>query len=172
MSQSRSTLGSLMACGLALATSLPGCVNADERPTPQPTPAQPSNVIPDRLSLSASWPEDTNANGYPDTTTVVVYVFDTRYSAAPIAVPGTMTLRLIEKSGAVVREWSYTVDETQKAVRRFAAGPGYQLLPSLLDHGTDRVDVQEVDVMAIFTPVGGTPVRSRGSATIRIGRLR
>lgn len=149
-----------------------GCVNADERPTPQPTPEQPSGVIPDRLSLSASWPEDTDANGYADTTTVVVYVFDTRYSAAPIAVPGTMTIRLIDGTGATVREWNYTTSETEKAVRRFAAGPGYQLLPSLLDHGTDRVDLQEVDVMAIFTPTAGTPVRSRGAATLRIGKAR
>ncbi len=159
----------LLSC---LLFSLGGCVNADERPTPQPTPDQPSGVIPDRLSLSASWPEDTDANGYADTTTVVVYVFDTRYSAAPIAVPGTMTIRLINSAGATVREWNFTAQETEKSVRRFAAGPGYQLLPSLLDHGTDRVDLQEVDVMAIFTPIGGTPVRSRGAATIRIGRAR
>lgn len=156
----------------SLLFSLGGCVNADERPTPQPTPDQPSGVIPDRLSLSASWPEDTDANGYADTTTVVVYVFDTRYSAAPIAVPGTMTIRLINSAGATVREWNFTAQETEKSVRRFAAGPGYQLLPSLLDHGADRVDLQEVDVMAIFTPIGGTPVRSRGAATIRIGRAR
>lgn len=151
---------------------VPGCVNADERPTPQPTPNQPANVIPDRISLSASWPEDTDANGCADTTTVVVYIFDTRYSAAPIAVPGEMTIRLVDKSGAAIRQWQYTQQETQAAIRTFAAGPGYQLLPSLLDHGTDRVPVQEVDVVAIFTPINGTPVRSRGAATIRIGRSR
>jgi hypothetical protein len=83
-----------------------------------------------------------------------------------------MTIRLIDGTGATVREWNYTTSETEKAVRRFAAGPGYQLLPSLLDHGTDRVDLQEVDVMAIFTPTAGTPVRSRGAATLRIGKAR
>lgn len=171
-----STFRGLAAILGAGALALAGCKAVDDGPAdgtdrpPPVNPRQPSNAIVDRLSVTASWPEDSNANGYPDLITVTVYMFDSRQPYVSLQVPGTFSAKLIGADKNDVRTWQLTPEQTEAAMRRLAVGPGYVFPLNLNDNGGDVLPTQPVDLIVTFHPVDGKPVPSRGATSLRIGR--
>lgn len=156
---------------LIVAALLAGCMVEEKRSGPRPTPRQPEGVIPDRIVISAELPRDTDGNGYPDTTAASVFVFDSRYSLASLKVPGTFEFTLTATGGRKLATWSFNEEQTEAAARPAPAGPMYMFELSLLGQASDRMAQTEAELVGVFTPVGGAPVRKwvsfqmgRGSA--------
>ncbi len=84
------------------ASLLGGCVT--DGPKTGPKRPQPSNAVPTQFVPSIGSFEDTNANGYPDSATISIYVFSDSYPEASILVPGTLSFRLTTRDGKVLRE--------------------------------------------------------------------
>lgn len=167
MQQARMIAGA----ALAVAALLSGCMVEEKRSGPRPTPRQPEGVVPDRIVLSAELPRDTDGNGFPDTTAVSVFVFDSRYPLASLKVPGTFEFTLTATGGRRLAKWNFSEEQTEAAARPAAAGPKYEFELSLLGQGGDRMAQTEAELVGIFTPVGSAPVRKwvsfhlgRGSA--------
>jgi hypothetical protein len=168
---------SLAVClGLAACVTLPACTPVDDGPADGSdrrapvNPGQPTNATVDRLSVSSSWPEDSDANGYPDLITVTVYMFDSRQSYVSLHSPGIFTAKLISPENKDVRTWTLTEEQTERAVRRLAVGPGYVFSLNLNENGGDVLPTQAVDLIVTFVPKKGEPVRSRGATSLRIGK--
>lgn len=149
-------------------------------PTPPPRPQprnieQPSGLVPERLVLSAEpIPLDTNENGYYDTFTVTVYLFaeETRYPL-PIHVDGSLAFTLSDPSGKAVAAWSFTPAQVERMKILSATGlAGYASSLSIAEVTDDRMPTERGSLTAVFTPsdTSMSPVRSRGSATVRVGR--
>ncbi|MDX2132574.1 MAG: hypothetical protein SFY69_11040 [Planctomycetota bacterium] len=150
-----------------LAMILVGCQSAPKKGPARPPPAdiQPTQVLP-----YFSFFEDTNGNGYLDSSRVTIYLFSDAYSDASIMVPGTLSLRLTTRDGRVIREWKYTEDETARLVRRGPVGPGFVFVLSLLDNGgTDVIDDLKGELVAEIRLADGRPLSSV-SNSVRIGR--
>jgi hypothetical protein len=121
---------------------------------------QPADVQPSRLGVWATFPEDTDANGYLDTTVVTVYISSDTYPA-PIAVPGSFVFRLMSKDGKELAKWDIPEDKAIKAARKMPAGPAYFFRLCLLDVGTDKIDAAaDAQLTAEFKPRSGEVVRA------------
>ncbi len=165
-------------CRLALTPAIlaaiccAGCIVEEtgrpRRPTRPPQP-QPEWAVPDSLLVVAPLPDDLNGNGAPDTFMVTAYLFDSR-NPPSIRVPGHFVFSLAGPGGKPLREWTFSQEETEKALRGSAAGPSYHFSISLLDAGTDDLPRQQADLNVTFLPASGAPVRARGPTTFRIGR--
>jgi hypothetical protein len=151
----------------ALLGALCGCVTEGKKNIPK----QPLDSKPAVLLVTATQPEDTDSNGYPDSTLVTVYVFTDRTEyEMPIQVPGSLTFRLVDPKGKELARWVYDEQQTLKAQRRLPGGPGYVFGLSLLDVGTDELPTTVATMAATFTPKDGRPVQRAASATLRLGR--
>lgn len=167
------TLVGALAAGLAF--GLAGCKSVDDGPVDggRPTvvnPSQPSDAVVDRLSITSSWPEDTDANGYPDQIGVTAFLFDSRQPVVSIRAPGTFTARLLGADGKDVRTWTLTEKETDDSLRRMPVGPGYVFILDLNANGGDKLPTQNVDLLVSFTTAEGKVIRSRGATSLRVGR--
>lgn len=152
----------------ALAAILVAACVSDE-PRDRPLPKQPDWAKPSDLLVSVSFPEDTDGNGYLDTTGVTAYVFDEQYPLAPIQVPGAFSFILLTTDGVTLARWDMSAQETTAAVRPMRTGPGYVFRLNLLDKGGDRTDARNAELVSVFTPVTGKPVRAK-SLTVTLGR--
>ncbi|MDX2148449.1 MAG: hypothetical protein SFZ23_13095 [Planctomycetota bacterium] len=144
-----------------------GSSRSASKPAPPPRGAQPN-----RMLVSAAEPQDTDGNTFPDEILVTMYLFDDAHATASIAPPGSTVIRLVRQpEGEVLREWTFDEAKTKGALRRGPVGPAFEFRLSLLENGGDVAPPTPVDVVPLFTPTGGEPVRSRGTATVRLGRL-
>jgi hypothetical protein len=150
---------------------LAGCVT--EGPQRPQRKAQPSDVLPAKLVPTASVEfTDTDANRYRDSTTVVVYVMgDVPNYHLPLKVKGEFALSLQDPQGKVIAAWTFDRAQTAAALSGLQPGPGFvfglDLRRSSL--GTDVVQTPEADLVVVFTPEKGDPIRARTSAPILIG---
>lgn len=143
-----------------------GCVTENKFHKP---PAQPEWVQPQNLSLFATFPEDTDGNGYYDTLTATVYLFDQRFPA-PVRVPGAFEFTLLNRDGKPIATWKRDAAQTSAAERAMPAGPGYFFTLDLRDAGIEKLPSQVVDLGATFMPQNGRAVQVVGGASLRIGR--
>lgn len=161
---------------LCCAAGSGGCVPDGPQPPPRPRPIavpQPSGMSAKTLVLTADQvPSDSSGNGYADTFQVIIYIFgDRNRHELPIHVDGTMIFELTAASGETLARWS--LDEQQVRDGQFEAlvGPGYGFTLNILDVATDRTENRLADLRAVFIPVQGQPIETRGAATIRVGRV-
>jgi hypothetical protein len=178
--------GALRFGAAALVVALSCCTQTQEvtntysrpsPPRPRPAPAVPSGARADAMVLNVeASPVDTDGNGYPDRIRATVHLFDTRY-APPIHEDGAIVF-VLHPSGAAgrpgtepLRQWRFAEARLAEArgLSRFGACYRFQL--SLLDEGTDAVNVSMADLACRFEPSDGrAPARAGGVATIQIGR--
>ncbi len=147
---------------------LAGCVSTD--PQRKPIQVPPQTTAPTKVGVFATAPRDSNANGYVDSFDVVVYVTSDKF-ALPLAVPGAFEFRLIGKDKKELVRWNMDEIQTQAALRRMNAGPGYEFLLNVLEVGTDEFEPQAVELFAEFRPREGKPVQAP-LTPFRFGRLR
>lgn len=149
--------------------TLGGCVT-EHKPRgpqrPQPEAVQPTSIFP-----SVRFFEDTDGNGYYDTTQVTVYLFAEVYPEASVRVPGTFVFRLRGQGGKELRAWNFDQAACDKALRPAPPGPGFVFRLSLLDApASDAIDVEGAELTCEFTPAQGEPVRSVATP-VRVGRV-
>jgi hypothetical protein len=154
-------------CGLTvLATVSFGCVS--DRPQAQRTP---SSARPGLVSMTAANFLDTDQNRYGDRATVLVFIFpDSAQYELPMHAPGEFLFRLEDTSGKLIREWRFDKDRTAAAARQLGPGPGYAFELSLLESGTDRVEVGEGLLVCRFTPADGAPIGTRTGTPVVLGK--
>jgi hypothetical protein len=124
------------------------------------------------MSVWTGWPADSDGNGYLDSFTVTVMLWDETFPAAPIRVPGEFAIRLVvpgPEEERVLGRRQFDERRTELSLRASPAGPTYEFRLSLLDSGTDRFERIEVEPRIEFLGKDGTRVESRGGA-IRLGR--
>jgi hypothetical protein len=127
------------------------------------------------LNVEAS-PIDSDGNGCPDLIRATVHLFDTRY-APPIHEDGAIVF-VLYPSGAAgqagtqpLREWRFAEERLAETRGRSRFGYCYRFQLSLLDEGTDAMEVSMADLACRFEPSDGrAPARAGGVATIQIGR--
>lgn len=147
--------------------SLPACVT--ENPRHRDVPAPPPSAHPSRLMLSAGqFLEDSDSNGYGDLITVSVYLFDERYTHAPITTTGTIEFVLRSPAGKDIRTWSFSDAQTKAALTNLPAGQGYTFRLSLRDKGSDQLPGMTAELFAIFKTQSGESVQS--NVPVRVGK--
>lgn len=146
-------------------------------PKPRPLPQVPADATADALVLAVSAaPLDTNGNGYPDLIHASAHLFDTRYAPA-IPEEGEFVFQMFapgeagRPDRAPIREWRIHEKEAEQALHQSAFGAVYRFRLSMLDEGTDVLDIPMADVVARFEPAdGGRPTYAGEVATIQIGQ--
>lgn len=159
----------------AIAVSLgQGCV-PDNRPKVTIDP--PKEPRPTRLVMTTTHPRDVDGNGYPDTLTTRVHLFEAE-GGFPLAVtiPGWFKFDLISK-GKTVASWTIDAEQTAARLVPDAVGPAYVFELSLLEGGrTDRLDTETIDLRCSFYAVAdGTaspPPRASNVVSRHFGRTR
>ncbi|GJQ30309.1 MAG: hypothetical protein HBSAPP03_21930 [Phycisphaerae bacterium] len=154
--------------GVSLVLAAAGCAATSAPRGPKKPP--PSGVVPTQIVTSIGPFDDTDANGYPDSATVSVYIFSDAYPEASIMLPATLTFRLRGKSGTVLREWDFSSEQTAGLVRRAPAGPCYVVRLSLLDtEAGDEVPESRADLSVTYRTLTGTTLVSVPEP-VRVGR--
>ncbi len=165
----------LTAAALAAATStLAGCISDDpSKPAGLGSHQPPSDPKIARLVLTARFPRDTNANGYPDSMTTLVRLFEEEPGwPLALAVPGTFKFEMLDSQKKLITTWAFDASAAQAAATRDATGVCYQFDLSLLEGGrTDQLSTESVDVRATFTPTKGGP-SPNGTVSQHFGRTR
>src|ERR1043165_2813170 len=131
----------LAAMSALILSILAGCVAEQRRPAETPDEAKPVKIVP---AASGSF-VDTDGNRYRDSSTVVVYVLadSTRY-AIPMKARGAFNIRLEDRTGLTLGEWSFDKAQTAACLRSMPPGPGFvfdlDLRRSSAAGHTDRID--------------------------------
>lgn len=153
--------------------TLTGCVS--ETPVPRPKPSigpPPRQPRPGTMWMGVNPPSDSNANGYPDSMVVTVYLFADSGYVRSLQFPGTFHFKLIAKGGKVLREWSVASPGPKVTAIKTGVGEGSLVALSLLDDsGTDVFAYQSAEVVGSFeTAKGEVRVQAPGNALL-IGRV-
>ena len=146
---------------------------------PQPRhAAQPAaGVKAERMAfMVGSKADDTNNNGYPDLIKVSVSLFSSQHPTA-IEEDGSFIFSLYPQgqvgsaNARTIAQWRMNVEQQRRALAYALAGPCYLFQLSLLEVGSDHLNVDEADMVCRFEPAGGgTPISSDGVRTIQVGR--
>ncbi|MBM4108606.1 MAG: hypothetical protein FJ255_07310 [Phycisphaerae bacterium] len=152
--------------------ALSGCVQ--EGGSAREPPKQPEAATPTHVAVYTGWPTDSDGNGFLDQFTVTVHLWDERFHAAPLQLPGSFEVRLVVPGSATAEEkavasWVFAGERAAAAMRPAAAGPSYEFRVSLLEAGSDRYDRLEVEPRVVFRGERGEVVQGRGG-TIWLGR--
>lgn len=157
---------------LAPALVLASCVT-ERKPNQAPERGpQPAAIVVGKVWIAATPPQDTDVNGYYDTVDLTIYLFGLDYPAS-LLIPGEFSFSLTSKSSPGEKPyatWDISKDAAAASTGSSAVGPFYSFRLSLLDRGGDKLADQTADIIAVFTPTNGAPVRE--VATVRIGKLR
>ena len=159
---------------LGLIPLLAGCVPDNRSPAISSVPP-PSDPNPTKIVLSLSkMPVDSDANGYPDTLSVRIHLFEAEGGwPLSVAVPGSFRFELAPPRAPAFATWNFDAAQTEAARGRDGAGPCYAFELSLLSEGrTDRVDVESVDLRAVFTPAKHPDRPIRAPISMPFGRTR
>ncbi|MFA6046619.1 MAG: hypothetical protein WC718_16660 [Phycisphaerales bacterium] len=158
----------LFVAAFAATLLLFGCVT-ESKPR-GPRHAQPAAARASTLFPSVRFFEDTDGDGYFDTTEVTVYIFSNTYPEASILVPGEFVFHLKGANGKELRTWRFDQAACDKSLRRLPVGPGFIFRLSLLEGtGGDKLDDTAGELTTEFVPAEGDPVNSVATA-VRIGR--
>lgn len=159
-------------CGLLLN----GCVYDDDRPPPKPPPKplkmdEPAGLTVEHIVLSTDqFAMDSDGNGYADSFRVYVYMFpDETVYPKPIHRPGSMLFSLSDADGKTLAEWVLGPADLEQSIDPTLPLRGYSAKLSLLDAGSDELDILQADLTCRFIPEGGQAVRARGLTTVSIG---
>ena len=146
-------------------------------PKPRPLQPAPPDARANALVLNVSaTPLDTNGNGYPDLIHASAHLFDTRYAPA-IPEQGAFIFQMYPSGHAgqpdvkPIRQWRVADEALQQALHRSAFGACYSFRLSLLDDGSDRLEIPMADIVCYFVPDdGGKPTHAGDVYTVAIGR--
>ncbi len=171
------TIFALVAVGVF--ALLPGCVtevtrggnpvNADSGSGRAVKPAPPGTRA-SQMLLVAGVPTDADANGYPDTVPVVVYLFaPADVHPLPLRERGEFRFLLRDQDGQELGRWSFSPESSEEAAQSLPPGEGY-VFGLRLPPGQDRVRNQPTSLTAQFVSArDGRVVSSSGSASVRMG---
>jgi hypothetical protein len=56
-------------------------------------------------------------------------------------------------------------------MRNLAPGPGFVFKLNLNEVATDQLQEREAEILCVFTPVNGAPIRARPSAPLLVGSV-
>jgi len=151
-----------------------GCVTegTPPRPAPRPIEAQPSDIVPSVVDLAATrYARDSDKNGFADEVATTAFLFAPPHNT-PLTIAGTFRFTMVKLDGTPHATWEFDAVKSAAAVEKLLPGPGYRFQLSLLEHGTDEFDSEDMQLRCIFTPTGGDPVQSRSPIRVTVGRLR
>ncbi len=160
-------------------TLLPGCVtevtrggspvNSSSGESRTVKPAPPGTRA-SQMLLVAGVPNDADANGYPDTVPVVVYLFaPANVHPLPLRERGEFRFQLRDQDGRDLGEWSFSPDFSEGAAQSLPPGEGY-VFGLRLAPGRDRLRNQPTSLTAQFVSSrDGRIISSSGSASVRMG---
>lgn len=161
---------------LALCVGAGGCVYDDDRPPPRPAPrplniAEPPGLEVEHIVLSTDqFAVDSDGNGFADSFRVYVYLFpDETVYPKPVHRSGSMLFTLTDQDGKTLAEWVLGPGQLAEAQDPTLPLKGYSAKLSLLDAGSDRLNITQADLTCRFIPEGGQAVRARGLTTVTIG---
>lgn len=130
----------------------------------------PAGTRVSQMLLVAGVPNDADANGYPDTVPVVVYLFaPADVHPLPLRERGEFRFRLRDQAGRDLGEWSFSPDFSEEAAQSLPPGEGY-VFGLRLPRGQDRLRNQPTSLTAQFISArDGRTISSSGSASVRMG---
>lgn len=156
----------------ACETTVTGPLGNERQVTSEPKKLDPPprGTRPEQMTLIAAVPADGDANGFPDTIPVVVYLFPSvRVHPLSMVEPGEFDFRLTDRDGEVLGEWIFDAQDTAAAAQDLPPGRGY-VFGLRLAPGVDRRPNQPGSLTAVFTSaIDQKRIVSSGSATVRIG---
>lgn len=145
-----------------------GCVTEGRHP--RQAPEQPQQVRASNVLISASFPEASLPTGVPDQFDLTIFVFDDRFPASSIRVPGAFLIELFGRRGELLAKWDVPEDRAASSIRTLGPGPAYILRLNTAETGTTPIPPQTADLTVTFKAATGEVVRS-GPATLQgIGR--
>ena len=123
-----------------------------------------------QITMSVGRPSDSDANGFPDTIPVVVYLFAaTNEYPLSLSEAGSFTFALTSQGGEPLGRWEFGETETARAAQELPPGPGF-VFGLRLAPGVDRRPNQPVNVTAVFTSaLDARRIESGGAASVLIG---
>lgn len=154
---------------VVIAAVLPAaCTTGPRRPT-----SAPDSAIPGVLALTATDFVDTDGNKYRDTSTIVIYIFpESAQYLLPMKAEGTFEFVLEDRSARPLARWNIGPDRAGAARRRLPPGPGYVFEISLLEFGSDLVDLPEAELVATFIPDDGSrSLHARTQSPLLLGSV-
>jgi len=170
---------------VAAAVAVAGCVetttSADGRaPAPEPVPATmtPAEAPINAVVIVAGPPVDTNGNLWRDRIDLAVYLFSQPHPT-PAFRNGSIDFVIYpmgragspDRPGQPMRTWTFDAAALASSRSMAVFGPCHQFSLSLLaDGGDDRLQLDCVDLVAVFRPPSGEPVWTHGVTTIQLGR--
>ena len=133
----------------------------------------PASAVPGVLALTATDFIDTDSNKYRDTSTIVIYIFpESAQYKLPMKAAGTFEFVLEDRSAQPIARWSIGENRAGQARRQLPPGPGYVFELSLLEFGSDQVDLPEAELVATFIPDdGGRKLRARTQSPLLLGSV-
>lgn len=159
-------------CSVAMAACVSDGPSPAARQTPRPPEPQPAGIMPKLVDLAATrYARDSDKNGYADEIAVTAFLFAPPHNA-PLVVPGEFRFSMLKLDGTKFGEWVFDSEKSAAAVERLLPGPGYRFLLSLLDHSTDMIPSEDVQLVCVFQPADGEPVRGRNPIRVTVGQLR
>lgn len=161
----------------ALASALLTACVTDGPPTaqsPPPLPPPSSDVQPVAIDLSASrFAQDSDKNGYADSITLSVFLFNIEKYPASLAAHGRFVFELLDESGKRLCDWSMSDAQVEAARRDLLPGPGYAFRISMRDCGSDEIEKTDAQLNCMYIPAaGGTPLRSANPVRVSVGQIR
>lgn len=164
-----------------LTAVLGGCVTVSEETSvtsgqpskprdPIAPPPLPRGLEPTVMILSSGTPMDSDANGFPDTVPIVVYLFgDPNRYALPIAYPGDFAFRVATRDGQPLGTWNFLGDDASAGLQQLPPGPGYAFGLRLRE-GRDVMQRAEALVTGRFrTADGSREIGTNGAAEVLLG---
>ncbi len=168
----RSATTTLAASLAVCACTLGGCVTAQGDPAPARAaePAPSSDAAPTQVLIAAdSNLTDSNANGYPDTFQVVVYLFPASdVSAQPVWADGGFEFTLSGRDGGLIERWWFSPEMAAEARVRTPVGRAQSFF---LRFGGDRDRMPQTvaDLRCRFLGSEGRILEAGGATSVRIG---
>jgi hypothetical protein len=166
-------LAPLGACETKVRTNDGRPMPPDPRPAPQTPPEASANAIALRVGPK---PRDTNGNGFPDQIQIEAYLFAQPFPS-PIHQHGSFIFELYATGQSTapgvepMRSWRVEKDDLDSRRTRTLYGPGYLLVLSLLEGGSDQYPLIAADLVCRFEPEGGgAAVQGSGVYTLQLGR--
>jgi len=161
---------------LTASAALGGCVTEGPpiKPLPSSTiPPQPAEVAVNKVVFTvAQVLEDRDRNGYYDTISATVYLFDTRYPYS-IHADGIFTFFLTDpETGKQFAKWSIPSAEAAKSQSVTWTGTIYPFQLDLREVGSDRIAISEALIACTFSEPGLKPVECGSRLTILVGKTR
>jgi hypothetical protein len=150
----------------AVAACLLGACVAEKKSPPPVRP--PAELRPDSLAIAAYPLLDDDANGYPDTLPLVVYIWDNRYPL-PMWAEGTMHFELRDEDDRLIAEWDVPAEVVAASRRRDQVGAAHAFTLDIREATTDVRPLTNARLSGAFIGEDGATAKTARPLGIQIG---